>query len=176
MKFVEEARICQPFQNDKAHLLADLTLGYWLKKDRKLLFAMPQGALEDRAQSVEASMDPLFIRIVEAYESYVAAQPKSMSEIYPIIEPSLEVATPFQRKVLEAVLQVPFGALASYKDLACAIGQPLSARAVGGALGQNRLLVLIPCHRVVQSNGGLGGFAGHVPLKKALIEFESSKA
>jgi len=72
--------------------------------------------------------------------------------------PLLPVGTAFQRRVWQALRQIPFGATASYREIARAIGQPTACRAVGGANGRNPLPIVIPCHRVVAANG-LGGFA-----------------
>jgi len=68
--------------------------------------------------------------------------------------------TPFQREVWHAIHRIPYGRLSSYGRLAEAIGRPKAARAVGNAVGSNPCGIVIPCHRVIHSNGGLGGF-GH---------------
>jgi methylated-DNA-[protein]-cysteine S-methyltransferase len=79
---------------------------------------------------------------------------------------------PFQRRVLLALTQVPFGEVVSYGELAALSGQPGAARAVGGAMRGNPLPIIIPCHRVVLGNGGLGGFGGRPDLKRLLLEME----
>ncbi len=66
----------------------------------------------------------------------------------------------WDRRVLEAVATIPWGRTASYADIAHRIGSPRATRAVGGALGRNRILFLIPCHRVIASDGSLGGWGG----------------
>jgi methylated-DNA-[protein]-cysteine S-methyltransferase len=80
--------------------------------------------------------------------------------------------TPFQRSVWEAMLEIPLGATVSYRDLAERVGRPAAARAVGQAVGSNPIPLLIPCHRVVGSDGGLGGFGGGLPMKKKLLRQE----
>lgn len=80
--------------------------------------------------------------------------------------------TPFQARVLRAVRQIPFGAVMSYGQVAAAIGRPGACRAVGGALNANRTLYLVPCHRVVKSDGSLGGFGPGTGWKKRLLELE----
>lgn len=82
-------------------------------------------------------------------------------------------ATDFCRKVWAVIEQIPFGETRSYKDIACAIGHPLAARAVGTATGRNPCLIFRPCHRVIAANGGLGGFAFDLEIKKALLAHES---
>ena len=84
--------------------------------------------------------------------------------------------TPFQRRVWKALLDIPSGTLATYGDLARAVGRPRAARAVGQAVGANPLAVLIPCHRVVRSGGALGGFGWGVRRKQALLEAERARA
>jgi methylated-DNA-[protein]-cysteine S-methyltransferase len=80
--------------------------------------------------------------------------------------------TEFQREVYEAACRIPYGQTRSYGQLAKDIGKPGAARAVGQALGANPVPILIPCHRVVASDGGLGGFAGGIQTKKRLLEME----
>ena len=80
--------------------------------------------------------------------------------------------TPFQKKVWKALLKIPFGKTASYQEVAEMIGQPQAARAVGTACGQNPIPVIIPCHRVINSGGGLGGYSGGIKIKKVLLRIE----
>lgn len=82
-------------------------------------------------------------------------------------------ATAFQLRVWEALRMIPIGATASYSDIAQAIGQPKSVRAVARACATNPVALVIPCHRVVQKNGGLGGYRWGVSRKKALLNFEA---
>lgn len=81
--------------------------------------------------------------------------------------------TPFQRRVWQAMLAIPPGATATYGDLAQQLGS--GARAVGGACGANPIPILIPCHRVVAADGGLGGYsgAGGLKTKRTLLDLES---
>lgn len=80
--------------------------------------------------------------------------------------------TEFQRKVLEATREVPYGETASYGDIAKRIGKPKAYRAVGNALHNNRTSIVIPCHRIIHSDGGLGGFGGDLETKKRLLRLE----
>ncbi len=84
----------------------------------------------------------------------------------------LSGGTPFQRSVWEAMRSIPHGDTISYAELANRVGRPGAARAVGQAVGANPVPLLIPCHRVVASDGGLGGFGGGLPMKRALLRQE----
>jgi AraC family transcriptional regulator of adaptative response/methylated-DNA-[protein]-cysteine methyltransferase len=83
--------------------------------------------------------------------------------------------TAFQLKVWEALLKIPFGQLSTYGDLADKIENPRAFRAVGSALGKNPIAILIPCHRVVRTGGGLGGYMWGSNRKAAIIEWEASQ-
>jgi methylated-DNA-[protein]-cysteine S-methyltransferase len=82
------------------------------------------------------------------------------------------VVNPFQRKVLEKLQAVPCGALISYQGLAAAIGSPNSARAVGNALHNNPVPIYVPCHRVISSDGRIGGYGGGTARKLQLLRSE----
>jgi O-6-methylguanine DNA methyltransferase len=82
------------------------------------------------------------------------------------------VATPFQRRVLEATARIPFGGVTSYSEIARLIGQPEARRAVGGALGRNPVAIVIPCHRVIAADGTIGGYTGGVDIKRKLMRIE----
>ena len=89
--------------------------------------------------------------------------------------PLLLRGTNFQIKVWEALLRIPVGRLVSYDDVARAIGQPTAARAVGTAIGSNRIAYLIPCHRVLQKSGGLGGYRWGTARKQAMLGYEAGQ-
>jgi methylated-DNA-[protein]-cysteine S-methyltransferase len=80
--------------------------------------------------------------------------------------------TPFQKKVWSELAKIPYGQTRSYQKIARAIGHPKAFRAVGNANGKNPLPLIIPCHRVIESNGGLGGFGHGIKVKKELLDFE----
>lgn len=82
------------------------------------------------------------------------------------------IGTPFQKKVWQALQGIPYGALVSYRDIAAAIGMPHAYRAVGNANGRNPVPIIIPCHRVIASDGSLGGYSAGLELKKKLIALE----
>ncbi len=87
----------------------------------------------------------------------------------------LDGATEFQRNVWEATRIIPYGETRSYAWVARRIGNPRACRAVGNALGRNRLSIIIPCHRVISSDGSLGGFGGGLKLKMRLLELEGNR-
>jgi len=80
--------------------------------------------------------------------------------------------TPFEQKVWEILLTIPYGSTVSYKDIAKTIGSPAASRAVGRANGFNRISIVIPCHRVINKNGELGGYGGGLWRKKMLLSLE----
>ena len=87
--------------------------------------------------------------------------------------PLHRTGTPFQRDVLDAVARVPFGARASYLDIARAVGNPAACRAVGAANGANPLPLVIPCHRIVGTSNKLTGYGGGLDAKRWLLSLES---
>jgi methylated-DNA-[protein]-cysteine S-methyltransferase len=82
--------------------------------------------------------------------------------------------TSFQTAVWQALARIPFGELRSYRDIARAIGRPSAVRAVGAANGRNPLPIVVPCHRVIGSDGSLTGFAGGLDAKRVLLALENS--
>lgn len=86
------------------------------------------------------------------------------------------IGAPFQIKVWEALLSIPSGQVTTYSDIATAIGAPKAVRAVGTAVGRNPVSWLIPCHRVLRKTGALGGYHWGLPVKRALLAYESLQA
>ena len=95
----------------------------------------------------------------------------------------LRTRSDWDRRVLEGVRQIPFGSVTSYGRLARLIGSPGAARAVGGAVGRNPIGLLIPCHRVIAGDGGIGGYGGdwwgsredHLAVKRQLLALEGTR-
>lgn len=83
--------------------------------------------------------------------------------------------TPFQRRVWQELLRIPFGTTISYAQLAQRLGQPTATRAVGNANSRNPISIIVPCHRVIGSNGKLAGYAGGIENKQWLIEWEKER-
>jgi methylated-DNA-[protein]-cysteine S-methyltransferase len=88
--------------------------------------------------------------------------------------PLLPKGTVFQLQILHQLQQIPYGTTCSYMDVARAMGSPKAVRAVGAAMGRNPIAIIVPCHRVVGSNGCLTGFAGGLKTKAHLLQLEGS--
>lgn len=86
----------------------------------------------------------------------------------------LQGGTAFQRSVWQALLSIPRGGTTSYGNLSQRIGQPAAVRAVGAAVGRNPVSIVVPCHRVLGSNGSLTGYAGGLERKGALLRLEGA--
>lgn len=82
---------------------------------------------------------------------------------------------PFQQKVLKATYRIPFGKVATYRDVATKAGAPKGSRAAGNALGANPIPIVVPCHRVVRTGGSLGGYTGGLHRKEFLLELEGAE-
>ncbi|CUH63255.1 Regulatory protein of adaptative response [Thalassovita gelatinovora] len=86
------------------------------------------------------------------------------------------IGAPFQIKVWEALLHIPSGHVTTYSEIAGSIGKPKAVRAVGTAVGRNPVSWLIPCHRALRKSGALGGYHWGLPVKRALLAYESARA
>lgn len=104
----------------------------------------------------------------ELLDRYFAGEPLDVSEI-PI---RVDWGTSFQKRVWDAIQRIPYGEVCSYKWIAEQIGKPKAVRAVGSAVGANPVSILRPCHRVVRSNGALGGYGGGLERKHQLLTLE----
>lgn len=101
-------------------------------------------------------------------EAYFERRLRSFS--IPVTAPG----TPFQTLVWKALSEVPYGETRSYGEVARTIGSPNASRAVGTANGVNRIAIVVPCHRVVNADGSLGGYGGGLERKRALLELEGA--
>ncbi|MCD8023675.1 MAG: methylated-DNA--[protein]-cysteine S-methyltransferase [Lachnospiraceae bacterium] len=99
-------------------------------------------------------------------EELLAGKRKSMDVKYEL------KGTDFQKKVWRALLAIPYGETRTYKEIAETIGNPAACRAVGMANNRNPLMIIVPCHRVIGSDGSLTGYAGGLPMKQHLLELE----
>jgi O-6-methylguanine DNA methyltransferase len=105
-------------------------------------------------------------RVLTEIEAFFAGKVTSFSS------PLHPQGRPFDMRVWQALQRIPLGETRSYEEIARAIGNPRACRAVGGANRRNPLPLLIPCHRVIRKNGGLGGFACGTKIKQWLLDFE----
>lgn len=118
------------------------------------------------AQTVE---DPAFLRpwVLQAFGA---------REGHNADTPLFLIGAPFQIKVWEALLHIPSGHVTTYSDIATVIGHPKAVRAVGTAVGRNPISLLIPCHRALRKSGALGGYHWGLPVKRAMLAYESARA
>lgn len=121
--------------------------------------------LGSRAQAGPAPKDPVLRKAVAQLGQYLAGKRRRFS--LPLAQPG----TPFQQAVWKALLTVPHGQWVTYGELAAMAGRPRAARAVGSAMNRNRLPILVPCHRVVASDG-LGGYGYGLEWKQRLMALE----
>lgn len=110
--------------------------------------------------------DAAFPEVVEQLAAYFAGDLTEFDLSYQM------VGTEFQRRVWTALLTIPYGQTRSYGQLAMQIGAPTASRAVGLANGRNPISIIVPCHRVIGSNGSLTGYGGGVERKRALLDLE----
>lgn len=110
---------------------------------------------------------PLILKVEKQLAEYFDKKRTSFSV------PMQASGTPFQEKVWELLCEIPYGLTWSYKEVAEKMDHPKAVRAVGAAIGRNPISIIIPCHRVVGSNGSLTGFAGGLDRKKTLLELEN---
>lgn len=122
--------------------------------------------LVDEEVSSTPTPVPELTEAIEQLEEYFSGQRKTFNlKLNP-------QGTEFQKKVWEALLNIPYGRTTSYMELSKDLGDPLAIRAVAAANGRNPLWILIPCHRVIGSDGSLTGYAGGLWRKKWLLEHE----
>jgi methylated-DNA-[protein]-cysteine S-methyltransferase len=120
-----------------------------------------------KAEYVESTSGVIEETVVQL-EEYFAKKRKDFDI------PLLLAGTDFQKSVWEGLMQIPYGTVTSYLDLAKSIGNAKAVRAVASANGANAISILVPCHRVVGSDGMLTGYAGGLDVKKKLLSLENS--
>lgn len=118
--------------------------------------------ISDAPEYRPSKLDSLSLWLDDYFKGKNSKYPKSFDLI----------GTDFQKKVWNAIYKIPYGKLTSYGLLAKAIKKPKASRAVGNAVGQNPITIIIPCHRVVWNNGGIGGFGGGLNRKRFLLNVE----
>jgi len=146
-----------------------------LASDRGLLrTTLPQRSAEEACRLLGGRADcatwlpGAFEDLVERFKAYFSGRPTAFPD-----ELDLSGATLFQSNVWRITRLVPYGETRSYSWLAGRAGKPKAARAVGQALAGNPLPVVVPCHRVIAGDGGLGGFSGGLEVKRRLLRLEA---
>lgn len=116
---------------------------------------------------------------IPAHNKYFECLQKELDEYFEgkridFTVPLQLVGTPFQQDVWKILMKIPYGDTISYKEEAQLLKNPKAVRAVGTANGKNMISILIPCHRIIQSNGALGGYTGGTDKKQSLLQLENN--
>ena len=117
---------------------------------------------------VEKEAD-FFEKILSAFDRYFGGEKERFD-----LPLDLQEGTPFQRRVWDRVRRIEYGRTRTYREIAAELGKPGAARAVGAANGANPIPIVIPCHRVVASDGKLGGYRGGLEIKERLLRLEGA--
>jgi methylated-DNA-[protein]-cysteine S-methyltransferase len=131
------------------------------------LISFAEGRRPERPESNWLKDPAPFKEVIRQLRAYFAGELKNFD-----LRLSL-IGTDFQLRVWKMLQTIPYGETTSYGRLACRLGSPNAARAVGLANGSNPIPIIVPCHRVIGSNGSLVGYGGGLPNKKALLALES---
>ena len=142
----------------------------------RIAYELPNGGLDTILDQIAARLSP---RIVEAPKRLDDVH-RELDEYFAGRRETFDVALDwslvtgrFGRRVLEQTARIPFGATRSYREIAERAGSPNGFRAAGNALGANPIPIIVPCHRVLASGGGLGGYTGGLDVKRTLLAIES---
>lgn len=141
----------------------------------RIAYELPNGGLDRILDQVAERLSP---RIVRAPARLDGVR-RELDEYFEGQRADFDVALDwtlvsgdFARRVLQVTARIPFGATSSYRDVARQAGSPRAFRAAGNALGANPIPIIVPCHRVLASGGGLGGYTGGVNVKRLLLSIE----
>lgn len=148
-------------------LVAGTNRGICVVRFTKISEAKFLSTLRKRFQKDITRDDNAFADVKKSLAGYFKGQPVNFKHSL-----DLSTGTKFQRKVWQKVKEIPYGELRSYKWIANAIGSAHASRAVGNAVGQNPVAPIIPCHRVICSDGTLGGYSSGIAIKKRLLKLE----
>lgn len=135
-------------------------------QDALSLIGFPEGSMRRDPEPDWIYSEKPFAKAREQLSEYFAGKRQSFDLK---LRPD---GTEFQLRVLEELQRIPYGSTVSYGDVAERIGRPKAVRAVGAANGRNPIPIVIPCHRVIGSDGKMTGFGGGIPTKKALLRLE----
>lgn len=147
---------------------------------RTLYYESPVGLIEVQAteggvRAINFAHERILTEVENEYNRLAINQLKEyFNKDRKVFDMPLDMeGTDFQKRVWAELLKIPFGKTYSYMDIARALGDPKTIRAVGMANGSNKIAIVIPCHRVIGSDGSLTGYAGGMHRKKWLLDFEA---
>lgn len=138
--------------------------------DRRMLETSLKSLSQTFAATITRGENKHFEKLEKELEAYFTGTLKNFSI------PLAMVGSDFQKSVWRMLQTIPYGKTRSYKQQAIAIGKPDAVRAVANANGMNKIAIVIPCHRVIGSNGSLTGYGGGLPRKKFLLELEQTES
>jgi len=136
--------------------------GLWFEAQRH------HPAVERMAHWTRDASHPVLLEARHQLDDYFAASHQAFT-----LPLDLGSGSAFQQAVWQALLRIPRGQTRSYREIAEQLGRPQAVRAVGAAVGRNPLSIVVPCHRVLGSDGGLTGYAGGLERKRALLQLEA---
>lgn len=122
------------------------------------------------ARVLFAPQTPLLKKTEEQFERYFLGELRQFELPFDFLE-----GTPFYKRVWDMLLKIPYGQVRSYRWVAEQVGLPQGARAVGQANSRNRIAILIPCHRVINNDGRIGGYGDRLDVKEYLLELEQAQ-
>lgn len=134
-------------------------------EDHDAVLAKLAEKISPRVLEADAQLAPIAAQV----EEYFAGQRRDFD-----IPLDRRLSSGFRREVQRQLSEIPYGTTQSYSEVAAAIGQPTAVRAVGTACAQNPIPLVVPCHRVLRSDGSLGGYRGGLPAKQQLLELEAA--
>ena len=137
-----------------------------IEADDKVITGLRLFKNKNNPASLQTSANPLIIETCRQLDEYFAGKRRTFNL------PLSPEGTPFQQTVWKRLQEIPYGQTISYAQLAKAAGNPKACRAVGSANGKNPIAIIIPCHRVIASDGSLGGFASGLENKIQLLSLE----
>jgi methylated-DNA-[protein]-cysteine S-methyltransferase len=155
---------------------------------RLLLAATPRGVVTVAYADEDAQLDQALERLAVAVSPRILSSPRRLDEPRRELDQYFagdrrrfevpvdwQLTRGFGRRVLEATARIPFGSLSTYKQVAAEAGSPRGSRAAGNALGANPIPIIVPCHRVLHTSGGLGGYTGGLDRKRLLLAIEQAQ-
>jgi methylated-DNA-[protein]-cysteine S-methyltransferase len=157
-----EVIVWKPFQTGDEQVLILVAGDSGALEEIRFEGVPPEGAAEDAG-------NPILQRAADQLRAYFAGELKEFDL------PLAPRGTDFQQTVWSTLRTIPYGQTRSYSQIAVTIGSPKAVRAVGAANGRNPIPIVIPCHRVIGASGKLVGFGGGLPLKRKLLDLESSQ-